>query len=45
LDKKTIVAGLYDRLEIWNEELWDKYKNGAESESAEIAEAMGELGV
>lgn len=45
LDKATIVAGLYDRLEIWSEEKWESFKNGAENESAEIAEALGELGV
>lgn len=45
LDKKVVVAGLYDRMEIWNEEVWDKYKTGAENESAEIAETLGELGV
>lgn len=45
LKKKTIVAGLYDRLEIWDEQAWDKYKEGTEKESAEIAEALGELGV
>jgi MraZ protein len=45
LDKKTIVAGLYDRLEIWNESDWDKYKEGSESDSSEIAEALGDLGV
>jgi len=41
----TIIAGLYDRLEIWDEEKWNKYKEGAENESTEIAEALGELGV
>ena len=45
LDKKTIVAGLYDRLEIWDEKAWNKYKAGTEKESAQIAEALGELGV
>lgn len=45
LSKKTIVAGLYDRLEIWDEEAWGKYKEGTEKESAQIAEALGELGV
>ncbi len=45
LDKKTIIAGLYDRLELWNEEDWGKYKESAEKESSEIAEALGELGV
>jgi MraZ protein len=45
LSKKAIVAGLYDRLEIWDEDAWDKYKVGTEKESAQIAEALGELGV
>ena len=45
LKKKTIVAGLYDRLEIWDEESWDKFKTGAEKESSNIAESLGELGV
>ena len=45
LNKKTIVAGLYDRLEIWDESAWNKYKAGTEKESTQIAEALGELGV
>ncbi len=45
LKKKAIVAGLYDRLEIWDEVSWNKYKLGAEKESGEISEALGELGV
>ena len=45
LKKKIIIAGLYDRLEIWDEVIWHKYKMGTEKESGEIAEALGELGV
>ena len=45
LKKKVIVAGLFDRLEIWDEEAWEKYKKGAELNSNDIAEALGELGV
>ncbi len=45
LKKKAIIAGLYDRLEIWDEVNWNKFKAGAEKESASIAEALGELGV
>ncbi|MCK5320362.1 division/cell wall cluster transcriptional repressor MraZ [Candidatus Parcubacteria bacterium] len=45
LGKKTVVAGLYDRLEIWDDNKWDKYKQGTESKSAEIAEALGNLGI
>ena len=45
LDKKIIIAGLYDRLEIWNEKDWDKYKSGAEKNNNNIAETLGELGI
>jgi MraZ protein len=45
LKKKAVIAGLYDRLEIWDEITWNKFKTGAEKESTSIAEALGELGV
>lgn len=45
LKKETIIAGLFDRLEIWNQEAWNKYKAAAEKDSGEIAEALGEMGV
>jgi MraZ protein len=45
LGKKIVVAGLYNRIEIWNQESWEAYKKTTESESTSIAEALGELGV
>jgi len=45
LNKKVVVAGLYNRLEIWDEEKWNVYKKGTEKSSGDIAEALGELGV
>ncbi|MBI3290790.1 division/cell wall cluster transcriptional repressor MraZ [Candidatus Falkowbacteria bacterium] len=42
--KRVIIAGLYNRLEIWDESAWNKYKKGTESKSSDIAEALGELG-
>ena len=45
LKKKTVVAGLYDHLEIWDEDEWARYKTKAEKESTRIAETLGELGV
>ena len=45
VDKKVIIAGLYSRLEIWDEENWIKYKEGTEKTSGDIAEALGEMGV
>ena len=43
--KNVVVAGLYNRLEIWNEEKWEEYKSGTEESSGDIAEQLGELGV
>ncbi len=45
LKKGTVVAGLYNRFEIWDEEEWNTYKQKTESTSEEIAEKLGELGV
>ena len=45
LKKKVIVNGLYNRLEVWDENNWEKYKKTTEKESSDIAERLGELGV
>jgi MraZ protein len=45
LKKKAVIAGLYNRLEIWDEVSWEKYKGTTEKESNKIAEQLGELGV
>lgn len=45
LKKKAVVAGLYGRIEIWDDAKWQTYKSSAERQSDEIAEKMGELGI
>ena len=40
LEKKTIIAGLFNRLEIWDENLWEEYKKQVEEDSNEIAEEL-----
>jgi len=45
LGQKVVVAGLYDRLEVWNEDAWDKYKKATESNANDIAEHMADLGI
>lgn len=45
LKKEAVVAGLYNRIEIWDKESWEKYKQKTESASEEIAEKLGELGI
>ena len=45
MKKNVVVAGLYNRLEVWDEIKWKTYKNKAEKDTDEIAEQLGKLGV
>lgn len=45
LKKKVVVAGLYNRLELWDEEAWEKYAAQTEENGNEIAERLTDLGV
>jgi MraZ protein len=45
LKKDTTVAGLYNRIEIWDRAAWNVYKTKTESSSEQIAEQLGELGI
>ncbi len=45
LKKEVVVAGLYNRIEIWSQDTWTAYKTKTESSSEEIAEKLGELGI
>lgn len=45
LKKQITIAGLYNRIEIWDSESWKQYKTKTESASDEIAEKLGELGI
>jgi len=45
LDKNVVIAGLYTRIELWNENTWNEYKETAEKSADEIAEELGEQGI
>ena len=45
LKKKVIIAGVYNRVEIWDEEKWEEYKKKTETGIGDIAERLGELGI
>ena len=45
LNKSVVVAGLYNRLEIWDSASWDKYSKDTEQSSTDISEKLAELGV
>lgn len=46
VQKSVVVAGLYNRMEVWDEEQWNRYRGNAEQGSTEVSEALAsELGV
>lgn len=45
MKKNVVIAGLFDRLEIWDERKWAQYKTRAEKGTDEIAKKLGELGL
>ena len=45
MEKQVVVAGLYNRLEIWDRDAWAGYTSQTEAASNDIAEHLGELGV
>lgn len=45
LEKKIVIAGVYNRVEIWGENQWEEYKLKIDKEVGDIAERLRELGV
>lgn len=45
LKKQLVINGLFNRLEIWDKNIWQDYKNKTENSSEEIAEKLSQLGI
>jgi len=45
LDSKVVLAGIHNRVEIWDENLWETYKTQIENEADALAEKLGDLGI
>lgn len=45
LKDKVILAGLYDRIEVWDQTAWSEDKQKIEGQADALAEKLGELGV
>lgn len=45
LQQKVILAGIHNRVEIWNDATWNEYKGRVEKQADQLAEKLGELGV
>ena len=45
LKDKVILAGLYDRIEVWDQSSWSDDKTKIEGQANALAEKLGDLGV
>lgn len=45
LNSKVIVAGMHNRVEIWNEDEWKKYTSRVEGKADQLAEKLGDIGM
>ena len=45
LGKKVVIAGLYNRIEIWDAKRWQSYQKKTEKEVGDMAERLKELGI
>jgi MraZ protein len=41
LNSKTVIAGVADRIEIWDESAWKKYTTEIERDADTFAETLG----
>ena len=44
MKKNVVIAGLFTRLELWDEAKWETYKKKVEGDANAVAEKLGELG-
>lgn len=45
LDSKVVLAGIHNRVEMWDENLWESYKQQIENEADALAEKLGDIGI
>ena len=45
LKSRVILAGVSDRVEIWNEKTWEEYKRRIEKGADQMAQTLGDLGI
>lgn len=44
LGKRVVLAGLVNRVELWDEKRWEEYRSRTEQNVDEIAEKLGDIG-
>ena len=45
LNSKVVLVGMYNRLEVWDEEIWNKYSSQNNKDADSIANKLSEIGI
>lgn len=45
LEGSVVLAGVHNRIEVWDEKSWNEYKSRVEKEADVLAEKLGEIGL
>ena len=45
LKTQVVLAGLGDRIEVWDEKTWSEYRRRIEKDADQLAEKLGTLGI
>ncbi|MCC7500623.1 division/cell wall cluster transcriptional repressor MraZ [Candidatus Nomurabacteria bacterium] len=45
LKSRVVLAGVSDRVEIWNDKTWEEYKRRIERGADQMAQTLGDLGI
>lgn len=45
LQRKVVIVGLYNHIELWNDKRWKAYQQKSEKEVGNMAERLSQLGV
>lgn len=45
LKSRVVLAGVSDRIEIWNEKTWEEYKRRIEKGADQMAQTLGDMGI
>jgi MraZ protein len=45
LATKVVVAGIHNRIELWNEESWNTYTSQVEGEANQLAQKLADIGM
>ena len=45
LEKHSVLAGLFDHIEVWNANVWTKYQDGIDQNTDEFRTTLKEIGI